>query len=138
MRWLVIPLLCCVYPLTGNAGSMDHVDNPARARINYMLNCQGCHTAGGIAPCLSSSIGALLESYNTLAPDADMIGYLNGYQGLLLGKSIAFSDAVKKNYAVLYEFGGPTLLVDTADAVVTLDDLLPGAFGPQDLPPPTP
>lgn len=35
---------------------------------------------------------------------------------------------------VLYEFGGPTLLVDTGDRIVTLDDLLPGAFGPGDLP----
>lgn len=36
---------------------------------------------------------------------------------------------------VLFEFGGPRLLIDTGDAVVTLDDLLPGAFGPHDLPP---
>ena len=34
-------------------------------------------TAGGIAPCLSAAIGALIEKYNTLAPDADMIGYLH-------------------------------------------------------------
>ncbi len=36
---------------------------------------------------------------------------------------------------VLFEFGGPTLLVDTDLGVVTLDDLLPHAFGPADLPP---
>ncbi|MEO6627942.1 MAG: cytidine deaminase [Aquihabitans sp.] len=35
---------------------------------------------------------------------------------------------------VLYEFGGPTLLIDTGEAIVTLNDLLPGAFGPADLP----
>lgn len=35
---------------------------------------------------------------------------------------------------VLYEFGGPDLLVDTGAAVVTLAELLPGAFGPADLP----
>lgn len=35
---------------------------------------------------------------------------------------------------VLYEFGGPELQVDTHDGVVTLADLLPGAFGPGDLP----
>ena len=45
-------------------------------------------TAGGIAPCLSSSIGALICEYNSLAPKAEMIGYLNGYRGLLLGESI--------------------------------------------------
>ncbi len=32
-------------------------------------------TAGGIAPCLSSSIGALIEKYNEIAPDAKLIGY---------------------------------------------------------------
>ena len=63
-------------------------------------------TAGGIAPCLSSSIGALIEKYNYIAPDAELIGYLNGYQGLLLGRSILFPDSVKKNYNILHNFGG--------------------------------
>lgn len=63
-------------------------------------------TAGGIAPCLSASIGALIEDYNKLAPEADLIGYLNGYRGLLLGKSIAIPDVVKQNAQVLSEFGG--------------------------------
>ena len=66
-------------------------------------------TAGGIAPCLSSSIGALIERYNELEPDAILSGYLNGYQGLLLGKSIQFSDQVKENYEVLFEFGGSAI-----------------------------
>ena len=66
-------------------------------------------TAGGIAPCLSSSIGALIERYNELEPDAILSGYLNGYQGLLLGKSIQFSDKVKENYEVLFEFGGSAI-----------------------------
>jgi len=66
-------------------------------------------TAGGIAPCLSASIGALIERYNELEPDAIMSGYLNGYQGLLLGKSIQFSDEVKKNYEVLFDFGGSAI-----------------------------
>ena len=63
-------------------------------------------TAGGIAPCLSSSIGALIESYNNLAPEAEMIGYLNGYRGLLQGKSLRFPEEVKTNYPILYDFGG--------------------------------
>ena len=32
-------------------------------------------TAGGIAPCLSSSIGALIEKYNILAPETELMGY---------------------------------------------------------------
>ena len=63
-------------------------------------------TAGGIAPCLSSSIGALIEKYNEIAPDAELIGYLNGYRGLLLGNSIEFPDSAKTNFATLYNFGG--------------------------------
>ena len=63
-------------------------------------------TAGGIAPCLSASIGALIEEYNNLAPDAELTGYLNGYRGLLLGNSIKFTNSVRENYKILYEFGG--------------------------------
>jgi len=35
---------------------------------------------------------------------------------------------------VLYEFGGPTCLVDSARGPVPLQELLPEAFGPSDLP----
>tara|TARA_B100000579_G_scaffold223887_1_gene183230 strand:+ start:745 stop:1935 length:1191 start_codon:yes stop_codon:yes gene_type:complete len=63
-------------------------------------------TAGGIAPCLSSSIGALIGEYNKLAPNIEMIGYLNGYRGLLLGNSIEFPNSVKTNYNRLYDYGG--------------------------------
>ena len=63
-------------------------------------------TSGGIAPCLSSSIGALIGEYNKLAPNIEMIGYLNGYRGLLLGNSIKFPNSVKTNYNRLYDYGG--------------------------------
>ena len=63
-------------------------------------------TSGGIAPCLSASIGGLIEKYNQLDSNIEMIGYMHGYRGLLLGKSVAFSKEVKKNYQVLYDFGG--------------------------------
>ena len=63
-------------------------------------------TAGGIAPCLSSSIGALIGEYNKLAPNIEMIGYSNGYRGLLLGNSIKFPNLVKTNYNRLYDYGG--------------------------------
>ncbi len=63
-------------------------------------------TAGGLAPCLSASIGALIENYAKLSPDAELIGYLSGYQGLLLGNSVAFPDDVKEKAHLLYKFGG--------------------------------
>mgnify|MGYP001400979431 CR=1 FL=1 len=63
-------------------------------------------TSGGIAPCLSASIGGLIEKYNQLDSNIEIVGYMHGYRGLLLGKSIIFSKEVKKNYQVLYNFGG--------------------------------
>ena len=63
-------------------------------------------TAGGIAPCLSASIGALIEAYNTLAPQAELVGYLHGYRGLLLGNKIEIPASVREKTDILYEFGG--------------------------------
>ena len=63
-------------------------------------------TSGGIAPCLSASIGGLIEKYNQLDSNIEIIGYMHGYRGLLLGKSISFSKKVKENYHVLYNYGG--------------------------------
>ena len=63
-------------------------------------------TAGGIAPCLSASIGALIEKYNEIVPKAELLGYLNGYRGLLLGNSIEIPSYVKENPDILYRFGG--------------------------------
>ena len=63
-------------------------------------------TAGGIAPCLSASIGSLIQKYNDLCPNAELIGYLNGYRGLLLGQSIPFPESVKENFSVLFQYGG--------------------------------
>ncbi|MFQ6613270.1 MAG: pyrophosphate--fructose-6-phosphate 1-phosphotransferase [Fidelibacterota bacterium] len=63
-------------------------------------------TAGGIAPCLSASIGALIQEYNRLAPEAQLAGYLHGYRGLLLGRSLDFPEAVKTRAGVLLSYGG--------------------------------
>ena len=63
-------------------------------------------TAGGIAPCLSASIASLIHKYNDLCPRAELVGYLNGYRGLLLGESIIFPESVKKDFSVLYDYGG--------------------------------
>ena len=63
-------------------------------------------TAGGIAPCLSASIGALVQRYNDLSPDAELMGYMHGYRGLLLGKSLSFPAEVKDDAEILYQFGG--------------------------------
>jgi pyrophosphate--fructose-6-phosphate 1-phosphotransferase len=63
-------------------------------------------TAGGLAPCLSASIGAMVEAYLSLDPKANFIGYKNGYRGLLLGESVDFPNMNKDKTALLYTFGG--------------------------------
>ena len=63
-------------------------------------------TAGGLAPCLSSSIGFLIDEYNRVAPNVEMIGYINGYMGLLKGDSIPVTEEVRKNALVLTKHGG--------------------------------
>ena len=63
-------------------------------------------TAGGIAPCLSSSLGHFILKYNEKDPSIEMIAYKNGYKGLLLGDSIDVSLESRKKAKNLYEFGG--------------------------------
>lgn len=63
-------------------------------------------TAGGLAPCLSSSIGFLIDEYTKKAPEIELIGYLDGYMGLLKGNSIKVTDEVRKNALKLTKHGG--------------------------------
>ena len=63
-------------------------------------------TAGGIAPCLSASIGRLIRNYVDENSQIEMMGYLHGYKGLLSGNSIHFSREAVEKAELLYEFGG--------------------------------
>ena len=63
-------------------------------------------TSGGIAPCLAACIGRLTENYFKNYPEVEIIGYLNGYKGLLLGKSINFPKSIINNIKNIYGFGG--------------------------------
>jgi len=63
-------------------------------------------TAGGFAPCLSSAVGGLIGRYTEIAPEIEIIAYEHGYWGLLLGKKIEITDAVREKAAVLHDFGG--------------------------------
>ena len=78
-------------------------------------------TSGGIAPCLSASIGGLLEKYNEISPDSEIIGYEHGYRGLLLGKSIEFSNRAKETFSTLYNFGG-TPIGNSRVKLINVDD----------------
>lgn len=63
-------------------------------------------TAGGFAPCLSSAVGGLIERYNEIAPDVEIIAYQYGYHGLLTGNYVVVDEEARKHAGVLHRFGG--------------------------------
>jgi pyrophosphate--fructose-6-phosphate 1-phosphotransferase len=80
-------------------------------------------TAGGLAPCLSAALGALIQRYTQRAPEVEIIGYRNGYQGVLTGRSIPVTAQVRAHAEVLLKHGGSPLgnsrvsLANAADCV---------------------
>jgi pyrophosphate--fructose-6-phosphate 1-phosphotransferase len=63
-------------------------------------------TAGGLAPCLSSAVGGLIERYSEVAPDARIIAYLDGYAGLLQGRYLEVTPDVRAGAHLLHRYGG--------------------------------
>ena len=66
----------------------------------------GFLTSGGLAPCLSASIGALIEAYSKKDLNTKFLGYINGYSGLLKDKSYIFPNEIISDISILYSFGG--------------------------------
>ena len=58
--------LLCIFG-SASAENLTGVDNPARAKMNYMLNCQGCHgpqgagSADGAVPTMQNYVGNFLS-----------------------------------------------------------------------------
>jgi pyrophosphate--fructose-6-phosphate 1-phosphotransferase len=63
-------------------------------------------TAGGLAPCLSSAIGSLIERYTEIDPTIEIICYRSGYKGLLLGDFYKVTPEIREKAALLHRFGG--------------------------------
>ncbi len=80
-------------------------------------------TAGGLAPCLSSAVGGLIERYTEVAPDVRIIAYTNGYAGLLRGQYVEVTPEVREGAHLLHRFGGSPIgnsrvkLTNVADCV---------------------
>jgi pyrophosphate--fructose-6-phosphate 1-phosphotransferase len=66
-------------------------------------------TAGGLAPCLNSAIGSLIERYTEIDPSIEIICYRGGYKGLLLGDSYPVTPEVRKKAGLLQRFGGSAI-----------------------------
>ena len=63
-------------------------------------------TAGGLAPCLSSSIGLLIEQYSKLDIEVEFFAYKNGYKGLLKGDIISIPNHIANNVENIISYGG--------------------------------
>jgi len=63
-------------------------------------------TAGGLAPCLSSAVGGLIERYTEIDPSIEIIAYHGGYKGLLLGDSYKITPDIREKAHLLHKFGG--------------------------------
>ncbi|OAP38375.1 pyrophosphate--fructose-6-phosphate 1-phosphotransferase [Sinorhizobium glycinis] len=80
-------------------------------------------TAGGLAPCLSSAVGGLIERYTDIAPDYELVAYRSGYQGLLLADRIEITKDMRERAHVLHRHGGSPIgnsrvkLTNAADCV---------------------
>lgn len=80
-------------------------------------------TAGGLAPCLSSAVGGLIQRYSEIAPDVRIIAYLDGYVGLLTGRSVEVTPEVREQAHLLHLHGGSPIgnsrvkLTNVADCV---------------------
>jgi len=66
----------------------------------------GILTAGGLAPCLSTAVGELIERYTEIAPDVEIVCYKSGYKGLLLGDSIEVTPEIRAKAGLLRLYGG--------------------------------
>ncbi len=80
-------------------------------------------TAGGLAPCLSSAVGGLIERYTEIDPSIEIICYRSGYKGLLLGDSYPVTPRVRSRAGILHRHGGSPIgnsrvkLTNVADCV---------------------
>ena len=82
-------------------------------------------TAGGIAPCLSSTIATLIEEYNKENKNITFYGYLHGYKGLLLGN--IFSIPNHKDISFLKEYGG-SILGNSRVKLTNIDDCVKNGY----------
>ena len=63
-------------------------------------------TAGGLAPCLSSAVGGLIQRYTETDPTIEIIAYTDGYEGLLRGRHLEVTPEVRAGAERLLSFGG--------------------------------
>ncbi|MEE9425423.1 MAG: pyrophosphate--fructose-6-phosphate 1-phosphotransferase [Methylococcales bacterium] len=78
-------------------------------------------TAGGLAPCLNSAIGSLIERYTEIDPSIEIICYRSGYKGLLLGDFYKVTPQIREKAGLLHRFGG-SLIGNSRVKLTNVDD----------------
>ena len=73
---------------------------------NGQVKKVGMLTAGGLAPCLSSAVGFLIEKYTEADPEMEIVCYKSGYKGLLIGDSVIVTPAIREQATALQLHGG--------------------------------
>ena len=88
----------------------SYIPSPIMSYANTHVNV-AMLTAGGLAPCLSSSIAALTQHWVAALKSGKISGltvrmYTDGYKGLLQGESFVVPDDVLEQVAPLHDLGG--------------------------------
>ena len=84
-------------------------------------------TSGGIAPCLSASIAALIQNYKKKGKDFQYIGYQHGYYGLLKGEKVYLDFKSDKELENLKLFGG-TILGNSRVKLTNIEDCINNGY----------
>jgi pyrophosphate--fructose-6-phosphate 1-phosphotransferase len=91
-------------------------------------------TAGGLAPCLSSAVGALITRWTAVDPDVELVAYRDGYAGLLKGDSSTIKPETRAAADRLQALGGSPIGNSRVKLTNVNDCRKRGLVGPDDEP----
>jgi diphosphate-dependent phosphofructokinase len=91
-------------------------------------------TAGGLAPCLSSAVGALITAWTDKDPAIELIAYRDGYAGLLTGDSLVIGPETRAAAGRLHTLGGSPIGNSRVKFTNIEDCRRRGLVGPDEIP----
>lgn len=91
-------------------------------------------TAGGLAPCLSSAVGALIAAWTETDPEVELMAYRNGYAGLLTGDSLVIRPETRAAADRLHSLGGSPIGNSRVKFTNVEDCRKRGLVGPDEIP----
>ena len=91
-------------------------------------------TAGGLAPCLSSAVGALITRWTETSPGVELLAYRDGYAGLLTGDSVVIGADTRDAAWRLHSLGGSPIGNSRVKFTNTEDCRRRGLVSPDDDP----